>query len=218
MIILGTAHLGSTPGKCSPDGLLREAVYSRERCEVIKAILDGYGYRSVIDYEPLDPKPAWTEARKKAGWKAEQQRELEYRVKRVNDLCSRYGKDFCLYVSLHLNGIGTDGKWHDDVRGWSVWTSPGQTQGDILATCLWEAADRLLPHDHKNALRADYSDSDPDYEANLYVLRHTQCAAALTENFFQDSRLDAEYLQSEAGMTAIERLHVEGIINYIEKR
>ena len=38
-IILGTAHLKSTPGKCSPDKKFFEWKYSREICESIKTIL-----------------------------------------------------------------------------------------------------------------------------------------------------------------------------------
>jgi hypothetical protein len=38
-IILGTAHLKSTPGKCSPDGKFREYKYSREIVAAVKAIL-----------------------------------------------------------------------------------------------------------------------------------------------------------------------------------
>ena len=37
-IILGTAHLKSTPGKCSPDGNFKEYEYSREVC---KAVYEG---------------------------------------------------------------------------------------------------------------------------------------------------------------------------------
>jgi len=38
-IILGTAHLKSTPGKCSPDKRLKEYAYSREIVAAVKAIL-----------------------------------------------------------------------------------------------------------------------------------------------------------------------------------
>ena len=33
-------------------------------------------------------------------------------------------------------------------------------------------------------LRTDYADNDPDKESNFYVLKHTNCPAVLTENFF----------------------------------
>lgn len=210
IIILGTAHLGTTPGKCSPDKKFRECIYSREIVADLKAILTSYGYKVFVDYEPLEPN-----AQMKAKTAKEQQtKELQYRVKFVNDLCKKYGKNNCIYVSIHVNAAGADGKWHD-ARGWSVYTSPGKTKADDFATCLWNAAKKNFPDDHKNAVRADWSDKDPDYEAALYVLTKTSCAAALTENLFQDNKADVELLESITGIQAVERTHVEGIITYL---
>ena len=49
-IILGTAHLKSTPGKCSPDKKFYEYKYSREVCQAVKEILKDYNFegRKVI--------------------------------------------------------------------------------------------------------------------------------------------------------------------------
>lgn len=118
-----------------------------------------------------------------------------------------------LYVSIHCNAAGADGKWHD-ARGWEVYTSPGKTNADALATCLYEAAKANLKG---IKLRADNSDGDPDKESNLYVLKNTKCPAVLTENLFQDNKKDVDFLLSDLGMHSIVRLHVEGIIHYIEK-
>ena len=212
IIILGTAHLLTTPGKCSPDGKFREAIYSRERVREVKAKLAAYGYTVFVDYEGDKlPKTMQTPMTK-----LEQQRELALRVAHINELCKQYGKENCIYVSIHVNGSGTDGKWHDK-RGWCVYTSPGKTKGDDLATCIWNRADKNLPHSNKNALRADWSDKDPDFEAALYVLTKTACPACLTENMFQDNKEDVAFLTSDEGRHAIERLHVEGIIDYIQK-
>jgi len=193
--------------------------------------LAGYGYRVVIDYPDLDPKPEWVAARKKEGWKAEQNKELTYRVQRVNALCSQYGKDNCLYVSIHLNAAGADGKWHL-AGGWSAYTSRGQTKSDVLAECLYDAAFNNLKEyvryldeqkrrgeygQNQTPFRMDRSDNDYDMESDFYILRKTLCAAVLTENLFQDCAADVKFLQSEAGKHAIERLHVEGILIYIEK-
>ena len=212
IIILGTAHLGNTPGKCSPDGRFREAIYSRQIVEEVASKLQACGYRVFIDYEQLDPNSLMNGSTPKQ----RQVRELEYRVNIVNSLSKKYGSQNCIYVSIHVNGFGTDGKWHD-ARGWSVYTSPGKTKSDDLATCIWTAAKKNLHQDHKNALRADWGDKDPDYESSLYVLTKTVCPAVLTENFFQDNREDVAYLTSDEGRHAIERLHVEGIIDYIQK-
>jgi N-acetylmuramoyl-L-alanine amidase len=50
---------------------------------------------------------------------------------------------------------------------------------------------------------------------SLYVLNNTKCPAVLTENLFQDNKKDVDYLLSDAGIHNIARLHVEGIIRYI---
>lgn len=58
---------------------------------------------------------------------------------------------------------------------------PGQTAGDLLADRLYFAAEQHLKG---HRIRKDYSDGDPDYESDFYILRHTACAAALSENGF----------------------------------
>ena len=70
----------------------------------------------------------------------------------------------------------------------------------------------------RTRIRTDYSDGDPDFEAAFYILKHTYCAAVLTENGFQDSELSLNFLQSNEGKRAIVALHVEGIIDYIKSR
>ena len=65
-------------------------------------------------------------------------------------------------------------------------------------------------------LRTDYSDGDPYFEEPFYILKHTYCAAVLTENGFMDCEVSLKYLESDEGKQAIIALHVEGIIVYIE--
>lgn len=209
LIILGTAHRLREPGKQSPDGRVKECVYSREMCDEIAVKLKAYGYNVEIDYMPLDlPK-----AKQSNNVATERNTELSIRVKLVNDLCKQYGAKNVIYVSIHLNAAGADGNWHSGT-GWEAFTSVGKTKSDKLATCLYEAAKRNL---EGIKIRTDNSDGDPDKEAHLYVLKGTACPAVLTENLFQDNKDDVEYLLSDEGKHAIARLHVEGIINYIEK-
>jgi hypothetical protein len=72
-IILGTAHLKSTPGKCSPDKNFFEYKYSREICKAVKVILEDLGYKVFIDIEDED-------------LDVNQSKELCLRCKIVNDL------------------------------------------------------------------------------------------------------------------------------------
>lgn len=179
-IILGTAHLKSTPGKCSPDKKFYEYQYSREICKAVKAILEDLGYKTVIDIEDND-------------LKLSQSQELSLRCRIVNDLQKAYKN--CIYVSIHVNAAGADGKWHN-ATGWSAYTSVGITASDRLATCLYDAAKKNL---EGNKLRTDYTDKDPDIESNFYILKNTNCPAVLTENFFQDNKDDVDYLTSDLG-------------------
>lgn len=227
MIILGTAHLGTTPGKCSPDKKFREAVWSREICRELNAILHQYGYKSEIDYEQLNPSASM----KGANAKQEQKYELATRVNIVNNLCKKHGASNCLYISIHVNAAGADGKWHT-AGGFSVYTSKGITKSDRLAEYIYNRAipnlkeySILMAHGKtqgyydakQNYIRTNISDGDHDIESDFYVLTRTQCPAVLVECMFQDNKADVEYLLSDEGKHAIIRTLLEGIIDYIDK-
>lgn len=220
VIILGTAHLQTTPGKQSPDGRLKEWNYSRALVADIKAKLEAYGYHVMVDYEDGQP----CSEMKAATAAAQQRQELAYRVKFVNAACKLFKPQNCMYVSVHVNAAGNGGQWLS-ARGWSAYTSVGNTRADILAECLYDAASENLKEyaagfeagTRQRPIRTDMSDGDRDIEAHLYVLTNTHCATVLTENMFMDNRQDADWLLSEAGKHALARLHVEGIIKYIEK-
>lgn len=196
-IVLGTAHLKSTPGKCSPDGKFKEYEYSRRVCKEVKRQLENLGYFVIIDVEEDDLKMT-------------QNQELRHRRDLVNSLHRKYKN--CIYVSIHVNAAGADGKWHN-ATGWEAYTSSGRTKADELATCLYKAAEKNLKG---KKLRTDWTDKDIDKEANFYILKQTTCPAVLTENFFQDTKSDVEYLESEEGFNQIVKTHIEGIINFVK--
>lgn len=227
IIILGTAHLLTTPGKGSPDGKFREARYSRLVCAEVKQRLQQKGFTVYVDYEPLQPSAAM----KSNYWREEQERELQHRVNEVNRLCRKHGRENCIYVSIHVNAAGNGTGWMK-AGGWCAFTTKGQTRADTLAGCLYEAAGKHLAayasmlEEGKKAgwygssqrpLRTDFTDGDADCEADFYVLRKTPCPAVLTENLFQDNAHDVEFLTSKAGLEAIVRLHVDGICSYALK-
>lgn len=191
-ILIDNGHGENTPGKRSPEGLLREYSYAREIAGSIVEELDARGY----DAELLVP-----ETKDVA---------LEERVRRVNEWCGRLGADDVLMVSVHCNAAGNGG-WMN-ARGWSAYTSKGRTKSDELATLLYEAAERNFPG---LRIRRDMSDGDPDWEENFYVLIKTRCPAVLTENFFMDNKEDVAYLLSAEGKSQIVKTHVEGIVKYI---
>lgn len=192
-ILIDNGHGVDTPGKRSPDGRLREYKYARVIASRVVKQLCGMGYdASLIVTEENDVS-------------------LQDRCKRVNNWCEQKGPSNVILVSVHVNAAG-NGEWMD-ATGWSAYTSRGQTQADKLADCLYDAAKETLPG---KRMRTDYSDGDADIEAGFYILKHTRCAAVLTENLFQDNREDVGFLLSEEGMEAIVRLHVNGVVNYLD--
>ena len=136
---------------------------------------------------------------------------LSERVRRINAHCNTLGKSNVILISIHVNAAGNGTKWLN-ATGWSCYTSKGQTTSDRIAECFYEAAKKNFPD---RRIRTDYSDNDPDWEENFYILRHSLCPAILTENFFMDNHSDLEYLQSRAGKQAIIDTHVEAITEYL---
>ena len=200
MKILVEAGHGNPPltgigSKQSPDGRIKEYVYCREIVAEVVKRLRAQGY----DAENTVPEKGDIS--------------LGERCARVNAYCDRLGAKNVVFVSIHNNAAGC-GQWMS-ARGWEAWTSKGQTMGDKLADCLYDAAQKYLPQGTK--IRTDLTDGDRDKEGNLAVVRGTRCAACLTENLFQDNRADVEYLLSPEGREAIIKLHVEGIKAYVAK-
>lgn len=194
-ILIDNGHGEKTPGKCSPDNRLREYRYCREiAAEVVRQLKEQ-------GYDALQIVPENSDI------------SLGERCNRVNAWCDRLGtKNVCL-VSIHCNAAG-NGPWMN-ARGWEAWTSVGQTQGDKLADCLYDAAQRQLPSGGK--IRTDLSDGDRDKEAHFTILKRSKCAACLTENMFMDNRDDVNWLLSVDGRATIVRIHVEGIKSYVAK-
>lgn len=204
-VILGTAHLETTPGKSSPDGRLKEYLISREIVQNIKEKLEAKGIKVFVDYE--DTKP--NQEMKANTIKQEQSKELIYRVKQVNNICNKYGSSNCIYVSIHVNAAGSGLQWMG-ANGWSVYISPNASNNSKrLAKCLYEQAE-------SNGLKGNRSVPKEKYwVSNLYVCKNTKCPAVLTENMFQDNKDDVDFLLSEKGKQKIVDVHVNGIINYI---
>lgn len=218
VVILGTAHGKNVGGKRSPDNSLEEYRYSREIVNRLRTALEARGCVVYVDMpEDVVPLP--------------QQQELRLRCSYVNKLCKKYGKDKCLYVSIHVNAAGGEGKWML-AGGWCAYTSKGTTVSDTLAEYLYEAAEKHLSgyaemmeegkkdgsySSKQTPIRTDKSDGDKDMEADFFVLKHTACAAVLTENLFMDNKRDVSFLLSEKGKQSIVALHRDGILNFIEQ-
>ena len=191
LILLDPGHGLNTPGKRSPDGTFLEATYNREIANQTLRQLQAKGH----DAQLLVPEP--------------EDIPLKERVRRVNAHCAALGKTNVILISIHVNAAGNGTQWHT-ATGWSCYTCKGHTQSDTLADSLYQSAHQHLPG---KRIRTDYTDNDPDWEENFYILRHTHCPAVLIENFFMDNKKDLAYLLSQEGRRAI----VETIIDGIER-
>lgn len=192
-ILIDNGHGRETPGKRSPDGRLLEYAYTRNIARRIVSALTTRGH----DAELLVPE--------------EEDISLQERCRRVNAWCRQLGKDNVILVSIHINAAGHGDRWYD-ATGWCAYTTRGDTRADALATCLYETAKFHLPGQR---LRTDYTDGDPDLEADFYLLRRTLPPAVLVENFFMDSLPDYRFLLSPEGQQAIVNTHVDGICAYL---
>lgn len=193
-ILVDNGHGADTAGKRSPDGKLLEYAWTREIAERIVAELSCRGY----DAELVTPE--------------ETDVPLGERARRVNDECGRVGAANVVLVSVHVNAAG-NGQWMS-ARGWSAYTSKGNTRSDELATLLYAAA---AEHLSGQKMRKEFSDGDADWEENFYILRKTKCAAVLTENMFMDNKQDVEYLLSENGKRAVVKTHVDALMKYADR-
>lgn len=122
---------------------------------------------------------------------------LATRVNRAN----RFPANRSIYISIHSNAGGG--------RGSEIYTTPGSTGSDAIATVFGNAFKKEFPNEK---LRTDFSDGDLDKEAGFYVLRKTAMPAILTENFFMDNETECKkYLMTREGRDRIASYHIEAI-------
>ena len=128
---------------------------------------------------------------------------LETRVKRANE----YSGITSFYLSIHANAGGGHGA--------EIFTSPGDTKSDQIATIFGNEYKRIFP---KRKLRTDFSDGDLDKERRFYVLTKTKMPAILTENFFMDNEEECRnILMNRAGRDKIVQYHMNAILRVREK-
>ena len=194
-ILIDNGHGENTPGKRSPDGKFREYLYAREIADGVIRELRSRGYDAEkIVTETVDVP-------------------LSERTRRVNEFCGKLGVSKVILISIHCNAAGNGSEWMK-ARGWSAYTSKGQTKSDKIATCLYDVAESVFDG---HRIRRDMSDGDPDWEENFYILQKTKCPAVLTENFFQDNKDDVDFLLSPDGKKKVIQVHVDGIIKYLSQ-
>lgn len=108
----------------------------------------------------------------------------------------------CFVLSLHANASP-----RHNARGFEVFTSPGETQSDTLATFIFNhVADYF---GDRISMRFDTRDGDLDKEARFFILTRTKSPAVLVEHLFFDQLddalllMDSKVIESFAAATAL---------------
>lgn len=192
-VLIDNGHGAETPGKRSPDGRLRECVYTREIADRVVNRLQAEG----VDTIRIVPEEADIP--------------LTERVARANKYYAESGRQAIL-ISIHCNAAGDGSAWMG-ARGWSVFVdTTASDSSKRLATAMADAAKT------KGVTVREETGDRSYWMASLYICKHTNCPAVLVENFFQDNKEDVDFLLSEEGRQCVTGITVEGIKKYLTNK
>lgn len=110
------------------------------------------------------------------------------------------------FISIHCNASN-----NRNAHGFEIYTSPGQTNADPLATAIYKMWWEEFPT-HK--LRADWSDGDPDKEANFTVLRRTIMPAVLIELDFLSNPVMEAWMSQKKNQAWMAQTIMAGLLNW----
>lgn len=189
LLILDPAHGKDVPGKESPDGTHQEWKWSRQRIHSIFYDLENAakGFDVAVPYLRFDNEPG-----------------LRQRVDYYNYLADQY--KISIMISLHNDAFGNT--WTTP-RGFTIFTSRGDTDADLYATAIGTELKRMLPDERWRfdyGLSRDEVKRDLDREANFTVLagyregqewRPTRYDGILIENLFMTNRDDLKNLKDD---------------------
>ncbi|MBO5030167.1 MAG: N-acetylmuramoyl-L-alanine amidase [Muribaculaceae bacterium] len=191
ILILDNGHGSNTPGKCSPDRTLRKYAWTRIMTDLIAKKARARGIRTEIIVPETRDIPLGT------------------RSARANALARKHGLKKCLFLSIHINAAGADGRWHD-ATGFSAWVAPNASQHSKSFAAIITAEMKA------RGLGGNRAANPLGYwTANFAVIRRAACPAVLTENLFQDNKQEAKYLLSPQGQDTIADAHVAAVEKYI---
>lgn len=121
-------------------------------------------------------------------------------------LANEWGAD--LFVSLHCNAAE-----NRSAVGFEVWTYPGWSLADKLATRLWESMREWFP---LMKPRLDLSDGDVDKEAKFVVLGKTNMPAVLVELGFISNKVEEQILASTIQQKLFAMSLADGVRRYLK--
>lgn len=191
-ILLDPAHGKHVAGKKSPDGELKEYLWSRKMCDRLVEKLRNEGYRIL----------KITDSEEEIG--------LANRVQICNNYCSIFGKKNVVFISIHCNAAGSDGKWKK-AQGWCVFVAKvASEESKKLAEMFFDEIEKQDIKTRKPLPKQKY------WEQNFYVIKNTKCPACLVETLFMDNKEDCEFLLSKEGQEKIFNAYYNAIKEYIK--
>lgn len=191
IVIIDNGHGAETPGKCSPDGRLREWQWTRLTGRRLAAALAEKGIESRI----LVPE--------------DRDVPLHERCRRANSIAAE--NPGTVLISLHSNASTAGGAW-GTASGWSAFiANNASTASEALASALFRRAAEAGILGNRSTPPCGFN------RASLAICRDTRCPAVLTENMFHDNRTDVGFMLSEEGIATIVRVHADGVADYFSQ-
>ena len=186
-VVIDPGHAGRNvdPGAVNATTGLQEADVALSISRLVENYLSNVGYAVKLT---------------RTEWEQAETDDLSYRTALANDWAAD------IFISLHCNSAE-----NPSAEGYEVWTSPGQTEGDRLATCIYGQIAAEFP-DREG--RTDYSDGDPDKESRFYVLVHTDAPACLVEMAFISNDDEAALLSNITWQDRYARAIARGVTDY----
>ena len=135
-------------------------------------------------------------------------RETDKFVSLENRIVVANKTDAIFYLSIHTNSATSP-----SAIGFEVWTSKGLTKSDYVATSIFNEWVKTFP---KSVTRTDKGDSDPDKEANFYVIYKTKMPAALVELDFICNPSVVKLLIDEEHQNKMATALSNGVKNYFK--
>lgn len=194
-IVIDCGHSKKTAGKRSPNGQFLEYEYNRILGRRIGEKLTELGINWCFTYDTED----------------EQDLSLTERANVANRMSKIYGAKNVLLISIHHNALGKGDRWYS-AKGFSIWTTKGDTISDYYGQIIWEEAKKTLIPKGRTVMK-EWSDGDGDYEKNFTVIYKTVCPSVLIEYGFYTNEEDMKWCMSEEGLNA----HTELTVNAIKQ-
>ena len=207
-VIIDRAHGDNVAGKCSPDVangfkdspyFYKEWIWSSTICTKLANRLKEEGFRVEFTVDP----------------KNEREPGLSTRVKITNKIIKDNPDTHWIFISMHSNAAGDGHNW-SNATGYSIYTTKGVTNSDILADCILKRAEEALPLYSKNIRKYKDKYLEKDMEEDFTVIYGAACPAVLAENWFHTTKSDVAWLKSEQGQKTIVDFHSKGIADYFK--